>query len=152
MLRSPRGPSKRYINLVIWYRPRVNNLHCLCLSFHFLHILPSLPSSLQHLLASLVVLCNRKYPSGSSSCQNQLQLYLRLRRLQLSSTNYKFNCFLFFRTSQTSIFIYQFSSSIVNELPDFSGYNCFLRFSNLNGLTFWTFIHLFISSKKFIVN
>jgi hypothetical protein len=88
-LPSPRGPSKRYTNLVIWSRPKVNCLHYLCLSFHFLPLLPSLPSSLQHLLAYLSILCNSKYPSGSSSCQVQLQLYFRLHRLQLSSTNFQ---------------------------------------------------------------
>jgi hypothetical protein len=135
------------------------------LSFHFLPLLPallpSLPSSLQHLLATLAILCYWKYPSGSSSCQVQLQLYFRLHRMQLSSTNLKFNFWLYFRTSQASTVFYQlpssilsctsgilrlklsssiFSSSIVTVLPDYSGNNSFLRFfSKFNGCFFRSF-------------
>jgi hypothetical protein len=113
-LPSPRDPSKQYTYLIIWSRPRVNSLYCLCLSlhFHFLPLLPSLPSSFQHLLASLAVICNGKYPSGSSSCQVQLQLYFSLHRLQLSSTI--------------------FQVQLLDVLEDFPGYNCLLTFFKFN--------------------
>jgi hypothetical protein len=148
MIPSPRGPSKQHTNLVIWSRPRVNTFHCLCLSLHFLPLISSLSSSLQYLLVSLAVICNRKYPSESSSCQVQLQLYLRLHRLQLSSTNFqvqllavlqdfsgfncllpcfKFNCYLYFRDCRLQLSSSIFSSSIITVLPDYSGYKCFLR-------------------------
>jgi hypothetical protein len=68
-----------------------------------------------------------------------------LLRLQLSSTNIKFNCWLYFRTSQASIVFYHVSSSIVTVLPDFSGYNCFLRFFiKFNGCfsEFYLFINI----------
>jgi hypothetical protein len=114
--------------MVIWSRPRVNTVCAWVSTFFFLPLLPSLTSSLHHLLVYLAILYNRKYPSGSSSCQVQFQLYFRLHRLQLFSTNFKFNCQLYFRTSQSSIVFYQYSSSIVTILPEYSGYNYFLRF------------------------
>jgi hypothetical protein len=88
----------------------------------------SLPSSLQCLFASLAVLCNVIYPSGSSRRQVQLQLYFRIDRLQLSSPIFKFNCKLYFSTSQATIVLYHFSSSTVTIFPDHSVYNCFLCF------------------------
>jgi hypothetical protein len=39
--------------MVQWSRPRVE---ILCLSFHFLHLLPSLSSSLKNILTSLAVI------------------------------------------------------------------------------------------------
>jgi hypothetical protein len=112
MLPSPRGPYKRYINLVIRSRPRVNTVYAwVCTSF-FLPLLPSLPSSLQHILASLAILCNRKYPSGSSSYQVILQLYFRLHRLQLSSTIFQIR--------------------LLAVIQDFSGFNCLLPIFKFN--------------------
>jgi hypothetical protein len=96
----------------------------------FLHFLPPC-----NIFLLLWLFFNRKYPSGSSSCQVQLQLYFRLHRLQLSSTFFQvqlltvlqdfsgFNCllqtinlnfYLYFRTSQASIVFYQLPSSIVS--------------------------------------
>jgi hypothetical protein len=67
------NPSKYYMNLVIWYRPRVNNLHYLCLSLHFL--LPA-PSSFTSFLPV------------SSSCifGYSLLLEVSIRKLKLSSS------------------------------------------------------------------
>jgi hypothetical protein len=146
MLPSPRGPSKRYINLIIWSRPRVSTVCAWVSTSFFLLLLPSLPSSLHHLLASLAILCNRKYPLGSSSCQ--------------------FQWYLYFRTSQDSIVFYQlpssivgctsglpslqlsssiFSSSIVTVLPDYSGYNCLLRFFSSSTVVFFRSFYLVIN-------
>jgi hypothetical protein len=113
--------------VLIWSRPRVNTLSCLCLIFHFLSLLPSLPSSLHHLLVSLAILCNRKYP---------------IRRLKLSSS-----ILVVLQASQTVVVFYQLSVLIASctsglfrfqlsstnyqvqllpVLPDFSGFNCLL--------------------------
>jgi hypothetical protein len=54
--------ANSHLNLLIYFTPRVNT-KC------FLPFLPSLPSFLQHLLASLAFICHWKYLSGSSSCQ-----------------------------------------------------------------------------------
>jgi hypothetical protein len=105
---SLRGSSKQYTNLVIWYRPRVNTFYCLCLSFHFLLLLPLVPSSLQHLPTSLANMLSWKYLSESSKCRFRLQFYFRLHRLYLSSANFMFNFQLYFRTSQATIVFYQF--------------------------------------------
>jgi hypothetical protein len=107
--------------------------------------------------ASSSILCDRKYPSGNSNCQVQLQLCFRLHRLQLSSTNIKFNCnctsgILRLQLSSTNfqvqlfsvvqdISVYNcllpfFSTSIVTVLPDYSGYDCFLRFQSSSGVYF----------------
>jgi hypothetical protein len=108
------------------------------MSFHFLipaPFLPSLPSSLQHFLASLDVLCNRKYPSGNPSCHVQLQLYFRLLRLQLSSTN--------------------FQVQLLAVLPDFSGFNCLFSYIQVQLLSvlpdyskYSYFLHFFYFSKS----
>jgi hypothetical protein len=112
------------------------------LSFQFL--LPALPSSLHHLLASLAVLCNRKYPSRGSSCQVQLQLYFRLHRLQLSSTN--------------------FQVQLLAVLPNFSGFNCLLPAFKFNcnctsvplrlqlSSTFFQGQRLFFSEFLYLIN
>jgi hypothetical protein len=81
-LPSPRGPSKQ----LIWSRPRVNTVCAWVSTSFFLCLLLWISSSLQDLLASLAILCHWKYPSVSSSCQVELQLYFRIHRLQLSST------------------------------------------------------------------
>jgi hypothetical protein len=96
MLPSPRGPSKRYTNLVIWSRPRVNSLHCLCLSFHFLL---SASSSFTSFLPT------------SSSCifGYSLQYEVSIRKLKLSSS---FEVVL--QASQTAFVFYQLSSSTVS--------------------------------------
>jgi hypothetical protein len=130
MLPSPSGPSKRYINLVTWYIPRVNSVCAWVSTSCFPPLLPSLPSSLQHLLASLATLCHWKYPSGSSSCQVQLQLYFRLHIL-LSSTNLQvqllavlqgFSCF--------NCLLTVFKIQLIAIIQDFSGCNFFLLFSS----------------------
>jgi hypothetical protein len=149
VLPSPRSPSKRYINLIIWSRPRFNTLCCLCLSFYFL--LPSSSSFTSFLPAS-------------SSCifGYYLQKELSIRKLKLSSS-----IAVVLQASQTAIVFYQlsssivsctfgllrlqlsssiFSSSIVTVLPEYSGYYCFLRFFNFkfNGCFFLSF-HLVIN-------
>jgi hypothetical protein len=63
-----------------------------------------------------------------------------LPRLQLSSTVFQVQLLAYFRTSQASFVFYHFSSSIVTVLPDFSGYNCFLRFFSSSTDFFQTFI------------
>jgi hypothetical protein len=102
MLPSPRGPSKQYTNLVIWSRPRVNSLHCLCLNFHFL--LPASSSFTSFLPASSFCIF------GSS-----LPLEVSIRKLKLSSSIIAvfqdfsdFNCLL-----PTFKFNYSFTSGLL---------------------------------------
>jgi hypothetical protein len=140
------------------------------LSLHFLSLLPSLPSSLQNLLASLAILWTRKYTSGNSSCQVQLQLYFSFTDCSCLLP------FSIFRTSQGSIVFYQFSilivscnsghirlqmsssifsSSIVTLLPYYSSYNCFLSFFKFYGVFsefYFGYHHLITYPKRFIVN
>jgi hypothetical protein len=129
MVSSERGP-------VIWSRPRVNTLHYLCLSFHFLPLLPSLPSSLQHLLASLSLICNRKYPSGMLSCQVQLQLYFRFHRLQLSSTIFQVQLLAVLQESSCYIFllpIFKFSCNCTSGLLRLQLFSTFFDHFKFNG-------------------
>jgi hypothetical protein len=130
-LPSPSGPYKRYINLVIWSRPRVNTLHCQCLSFHFL-----LPASSSF----------TSFLPETSSCifGSSLPLEVSIRKLKLS-----ISIAVVLQASQTAVVFYQLSSStvsctsgllrlhlssfivlssIVTVLPDFSGFNCLLPY------------------------
>jgi hypothetical protein len=97
MLPSPRGPSKQYINLVIWSRPRVNTLICLCLSFHFL------------LSASSYFI---SFFLETSSCffGCSLQLEVSIRNLMLSSS-----IAVVPQASQTAVVFYHLSSSIFSS-------------------------------------
>jgi hypothetical protein len=55
---------------------------------------------------------------------------------------FKFNFYLYFRTSQATIVFYHFSSSIVTVFLNYSGYNYFLRLFSIS--TVYFFIVLFV--------
>jgi hypothetical protein len=108
-LPSPRGSSKRYINLVIWSRPRVNNCLCLLSHFQLSNFLPSV-FLLQLLLAFFclhwkyllgfqAVKFNCDCTSGSTghfcllpTVQVQLQLYFLTTQAVVVFYQLKFNC------------------------------------------------------------
>jgi hypothetical protein len=98
MLPSPRGPSKRYTNLVIWSRPRVNNY--LCLSFHFLSSWLSSSSHWLHFCSSLEV------STESSKLSDSIVTVLP--------------------ASQVTLVFYQLLSSTTAVILKFSGCGCLL--------------------------
>ena len=115
----PRGPSKRYINLVIWSRPRVNN--CLCLISHFLSscLLVSSSSLLffhwKCLLGYQAVkfICDCTSGITGHSCllpifKFNLQLYYLTTQAVIVFYHFKFNLQLYYLTTQAVIVFYQF--------------------------------------------
>jgi hypothetical protein len=107
MLPSLRGPSKRYINLVIWSRPE---LTLSVLEF-------PLPDSSS---------CTSFLPATSYYFfGNSLQLKVSTRKLKLSSS-----IAVVLQASQSAVIFYQFKVQLLAVLQEFSGYNLFLPFSS----------------------
>ena len=101
-LPSPKGSSKRYTNLVIWSRPRVNNCLCLLSHFQFFNFLPSV-FLLQLLLA-----------------------YLFYWKCLLGSQAVKFNCDCTSGFTGHSCLLPTVSSSTTAVLLNYSGCDCLL--------------------------
>jgi hypothetical protein len=97
-LPSPRGPSKRYTNLVTWSRPRVNN--CLCLSFHFLS-------------------------SWLSSSSHWLQ-FNSILEVSTESSKLSSSIVTVLPASQVTLVFYHFLSSTTAVLLNISGCGCLL--------------------------
>jgi hypothetical protein len=83
----------------------------MCLSFNFLPLLPSLPSSLQHLLA--------------------LWLFFAIENIHQEAQAVNIN-YIVLQASQTTVVFYQFQYQLLALLHDISGFNCLLQFFKFN--------------------
>jgi hypothetical protein len=131
MLPSPRGLSKQFTNLVIWSRPRLNTLCCLCLiiplpasCIFFFHCLPPCNIFLLIWLFSAIGSIHQEAQAVkfNCSCTSALTDFSCL----LPITSSIFSCTSGLLRLKLSSSIYQVQ--LLALLLDYSGYNCFLRF------------------------
>jgi hypothetical protein len=121
-LPSPRGPSKRYTNLVIWSIPRVNTV-CAWVSTSSLPC----PSSQHHLLFLLVssstgsVYRKLKGVKFNCSCTSGILGYFCLL------PTFKFNSSVLLNYSGCNCHLPTLQVQLLAVLQDYSDYNCFLR-------------------------